>query len=197
MAGIVPPRLERINLRGTKIKVSSTLDSSSGKKNLLDGSNETCWSSTQGLPQWIHLIFPTPIPATHFAVTFQGGFAGTTMKMYVFEGKDRESVGSANPWALVFAGRVFARDINARQVFELPSPTTPVPEAHHAGTEATCTSQDPQSPGQSALSPGTSSIISQATQTTGRHLVREVMIEFEKSSDPWGRITVYELEMLG
>jgi hypothetical protein len=29
------------------------------------------------------------------------------------------------------------------------------------------------------------------------NLVKEVKIEFEKSSDPWGRITVYEVEMLG
>ncbi len=28
-------------------------------------------------------------------------------------------------------------------------------------------------------------------------LIKEIKIEFEKSTDPWGRVVVYEVELLG
>ena len=116
-------------------RVSSTLDSSSGKKYLLDGSDETCWSSAQasetsdsldraahfrmcfqGLPQTIHLSWSELIPATHFALTFQGGFSGTTASVYIAASRP----GGQTPLELgmAFAGKVYPKDSNARQVFE-------------------------------------------------------------------------------
>lgn len=118
--------------------VSSTLDSSSGKKNLLDGSDETCWSSaqvrrschnrslhvfdtlrihTQGLPQTIHLNWKELIPATHFALTFQGGFSATAVSVYVAAERPGRSNGDV-ALGMAFGGKVYPKDGNGRQVFE-------------------------------------------------------------------------------
>ena len=71
--------------------------------------NECSILSAQGLPQHCHLSFPTPIQgATHMALVFQGGFAGTAMSVYVaIEGEE-----------LKLGGRLFPEDRNRRQVFE-------------------------------------------------------------------------------
>ncbi len=75
----------------------------------------------------------TPIEvgaATHFAITFQGGFAGTSMMLSVGmpRGSGEGRVGEADAGlevrvgeeqsGLVRAGRVWAEDNSRRQVFE-------------------------------------------------------------------------------
>lgn len=103
--------------RLTPCRVSSTLDKTASKKNLLDGSDETCWSSAQGLPQHIHLAFPKLLPATHIALTFQGGFVGTTCEVYLATarpGLESAEVGLG----LVYAGALHPKEGNARQIFE-------------------------------------------------------------------------------
>ena len=120
-------------------RVSSTLDSSSGKKNLLDGSDETCWSSAQvrqqlfhilysfpdftirvslqGLPQSVRLSWDGLIPATHFAITFQGGFSATSVAVYVAAIRPGKYVDNIK-LGTVLAGKVYPKDGNGRQVFE-------------------------------------------------------------------------------
>ncbi|KAG8805010.1 hypothetical protein FRC18_006918, partial [Serendipita sp. 400] len=67
----------------TKIKVSSTLDKSTPRKSLVDRDPGTCWTSTQGLPQWIQLSFATSVIPTRLYITFQGGFVGTRVSIQI------------------------------------------------------------------------------------------------------------------
>ncbi|KAJ7610833.1 galactose-binding domain-like protein [Roridomyces roridus] len=131
----------KYNLTG--LRVSSTLDKSVGKKHLIDGNPETCWTSQQGLPQYIQISFQTPVVPETMQLTFQGGFVGTRCAV---------KVPSPTGWNLL--AHVFPEDINRRQEFSLQQ------QASSAGVNA-------------------------------------LRLEFEESSDFFGRITVYELKLLG
>ncbi|KZV67603.1 galactose-binding like protein [Peniophora sp. CONT] len=126
----------------TRIKVSSTLDKSVGKKFLTDGSPETCWTSQQGSPQYIQMLFPSPVLLRQIAITFQGGFVGTSCTV------DTRASDSGD-WAKLTA--VYPEDVNRKQVFDVNSP-------------------DP---------------------------IQSLKLTFEESSDFFGRITVYDLDVLG
>jgi len=94
----------------TLIKVSSTLDKSVGKKYLVDGSPETCWTSQQGLPQHIQLNFAQPVIPRRLSFIFQGGFVGTQCAVYV-SGKDNKD--------RKLMTHVYPEDVNRRQTFDL------------------------------------------------------------------------------
>ncbi|KAL5494675.1 hypothetical protein ACEPAI_136 [Sanghuangporus weigelae] len=101
----------------TRIKVSSTLDKSVGKKNLSDGSPETCWTSQQGLPQYIHVIFDSPVVPKTLYLTFQGGFVGQRCRIDVLpvasESTDSEKLTSKELMT------VYPEDVNRSQSFDL------------------------------------------------------------------------------
>ncbi|KAI7895256.1 galactose-binding domain-like protein [Mucor mucedo] len=131
----------------TRIKVSSVLNRDTanyGKQNLIDGSEETCWNTEQGLPQNILLDFPEPVSVESIVLQFQGGFVG----------KNCIAVGSTpnspNDYS-VEIGRFYPQDINPTQTFDFPA-------------------------------------------TEG---LKRVKIIFEESTDFYGRITVYKLDILG
>ncbi|VDB90217.1 unnamed protein product [Peniophora sp. CBMAI 1063] len=125
-----------------RIKVSSTLDKSVGKKYLTDGSPETCWTSQQGSPQYIQILFPSPVLLKQVAITFQGGFVGTRCTV---DARTSES----GDWSNLTA--VYPEDVNRKQVFDVVSP-------------------DP---------------------------VQGLKLTFEESSDFFGRITIYDLDVQG
>jgi len=102
--------LTRLITKDTRIKVSSTLDSSLGKSCLVDGSPETCWTSQQGLPQYIQLIFPSPVIPKRISLTFQGGFVGTTC-VVTTQFQDVTS------WQELT--RIYPEDANRAQMFDL------------------------------------------------------------------------------
>jgi len=102
--------LTRLINQDTRIKVSSTLDSSIGKSCLVDGSPETCWTSQQGLPQYILLIFPSPVIPKRISLTFQGGFVGTTCAVTT-QSPD------ATSWQELT--RIYPEDVNRAQLFDL------------------------------------------------------------------------------
>ncbi|KAI6012604.1 galactose-binding domain-like protein [Pisolithus orientalis] len=129
----------------TKVKVSSTLDKTVGKKNLTDGNPETCWTSQQGLPQIIHLVFPEPVRPMRLILTFQGGFVGTQCAI------DVAASASEPVWTTLT--HIHPEDVNRRQVFQLPEGNSP-----------------------------------------GIQCMKFVM---ERSSDFFGRITLYELQVEG
>ncbi|CEL61868.1 Nuclear receptor 2C2-associated protein OS=Danio rerio GN=nr2c2ap PE=2 SV=1 [Rhizoctonia solani AG-1 IB] len=139
----------------TTIKVSSTLDKSVGKKNLIDGSPETCWTSAAGLPQTIELVFSDPVTPTQLALTFQGGFVGTRCTVYGILRQDIEDADDGSKWQSIT--QIYPEDINRRQTF--------------------------------GLAPGTSQI------DLSKGVLR-LRIVFEESSDFFGRITLYNLELL-
>ncbi|KAH7927263.1 galactose-binding like protein [Leucogyrophana mollusca] len=96
----------------TRIKVSSTLDKSVGKKCLIDDNLETCWTSQQGLPQYIQLTFLAPVIPKRIAMTFQGGFVGTKCSVFVSSAPDSPQ------WSVL--SQLYPEDVNRRQTFELP-----------------------------------------------------------------------------
>jgi len=100
----------RLITKDTRIKVSSTLDNSLGKSCLIDGSPETCWTSQQGLPQYIQLIFSSPVIPRRISLTFQGGFVGTTCAVTT---QSQDATG----WQELT--RIYPEDVNRIQTFDL------------------------------------------------------------------------------
>ncbi|EGN93656.1 hypothetical protein SERLA73DRAFT_189390 [Serpula lacrymans var. lacrymans S7.3] len=96
---------------GIKIKVSSTLDNSVGKKNIIDDNLETCWTSQQGLPQYIQLVFPELVIPKSISLTFQGGFVGTRCSVDVLASSEGAKWKSFT--------RIYPEDVNRRQTFDL------------------------------------------------------------------------------
>ncbi|KAH9929805.1 uncharacterized protein B0H18DRAFT_1117338 [Fomitopsis serialis] len=133
----------------TKIKVSTTLDKSVGKKHLTDGDPGTCWTSQQGTPQYIQLQFPCPAVPKHLSITFQGGFVGTKCALEV----QTQSTARQSQWQPFT--HVFPEDVNRKQTFELE--TLDVVSAGILGLK----------------------------------------LVFEESSDFFGRVTVYDLQLQG
>ncbi|KAF8808018.1 galactose-binding like protein [Phlegmacium glaucopus] len=93
------------------IKVSSFLEKSTGKKNLIDNNPETCWTSQQGLPQFIQLGFPSRVVPKRLSIVFQGGFVGTRCAVCI-PGTD-----SNKNWQIICY--VYPEDVNRRQSFDL------------------------------------------------------------------------------
>ncbi|CAI8058468.1 Nuclear receptor 2C2-associated protein [Geodia barretti] len=71
-----------IQLEGEKkarVKVSSVLNRDLrqfGKQFMFDGSEETCWNSDQGSPQYVRVDLGRLAVVRELRVQFQGGFAG-------------------------------------------------------------------------------------------------------------------------
>ncbi|KAI9276593.1 galactose-binding domain-like protein [Sporodiniella umbellata] len=131
----------------TRIKVSSVLNRDAvnfGKQFLVDGNEETCWNSEQGLPQNILIDFPSAVSVSSISITFQGGFAG---KKCVFLGSVQNTPNDYK----VEIGTVYPEDTSSKQVFSF----TPTEE------------------------------------------LKRLKIVFEESTDFYGRITVYTLDVLG
>ncbi|TFK41968.1 galactose-binding domain-like protein [Crucibulum laeve] len=99
----------------TSVKVSSTLDKSVGKKYLIDGNPETCWTSQQGLPQFIQLGFPKPVIPRRISIIFQGGFVGTRCSVQV--PVLNEDGTPTKDWK-VFTS-IYPEDVNRKQTFAL------------------------------------------------------------------------------
>ncbi|KAJ6587120.1 galactose-binding domain-like protein [Mycena vulgaris] len=134
------------------IKVSSTLDKSVGKKHLVDNNPETCWTSQQGLPQYVQLGFSELVIPETVHLTFQGGFVGTRCAVKV----PLQSSETGNNWQTLTY--IYPEDINGRQEFSLESESS-------------------------------ASVISDG--------IDRLRLEFEESSDFFGRITLYDLKLHG
>ncbi|KAF9289613.1 Nuclear receptor 2C2-associated protein [Linnemannia elongata] len=67
-----------------RIKVSSVLNRETtlyGKQFLTDNSEETCWNSEAGTPQFIVIDFGRKVNIETFQLMFQGGFVGKTCQV--------------------------------------------------------------------------------------------------------------------
>lgn len=136
----------------TTVKVSSTLDKSVAKKYLIDGSPETCWTSQQGLPQFIQLGFDGRVIPSRLSITFQGGFVGTRCVVLVPLSSTNER---KSDWQNLTS--IYPEDVNRRQIFDLKSADASIFEQGVSG----------------------------------------IKLVFEESSDFFGRITVYDLQLEG
>jgi hypothetical protein len=65
---------------------------------------------TQGLPQYIQLVFPSPVIPGRISLTFQGGFVGTACLVNT-RSQD------ATTWQELT--RIYPEDVNRAQVFDL------------------------------------------------------------------------------
>lgn len=81
-----------------------------GKQHILDRNPETCWTSQQGLPQYIQFKFARPVLPKQLSLSFQGGFVGTRCLVKIREPDDPVW----KPWT-----SVYPEDINRRQDFDL------------------------------------------------------------------------------
>ncbi|KAF9279181.1 Nuclear receptor 2C2-associated protein [Mortierella alpina] len=67
-----------------RIKVSSVLNRETalyGKQFLTDNSEETCWNSESGTPQFIVIDFGRKVQIETIQLMFQGGFVGKTCQV--------------------------------------------------------------------------------------------------------------------
>ncbi|KAI4894188.1 hypothetical protein NFI96_017886 [Prochilodus magdalenae] len=66
------------------LRVSSVLNrdvKQFGKKFMFDSNEETCWNSDQGDQQWVLLEFPVSVKVSELRLQFQGGFSGKSCKL--------------------------------------------------------------------------------------------------------------------
>lgn len=87
--------------------VSATASGTSRRALLAD--DENAWTAPSS-PAHIVLAFPEPIAAQRLALTFQGGFAATTIGVTATVDGEETSL-----------GKVYPEDVNRRQVFECVS----------------------------------------------------------------------------
>lgn len=68
------------------IRVSSVLNKATkqhGKMFMLDGKEETHWSSDQGTTQFVSFFFQVPQKMSNFKIQFQGGFAAQSIRLII------------------------------------------------------------------------------------------------------------------
>jgi len=136
------------------IKVSSTLNNSVKRHNILDGSSETCWTSGQGTPQYVQLDFLSPVVPKRISLTFQGGFVGTHCSVDVCNIAED---GHSMEWHTLT--HIYPENVNKQQSFELKG--------------------------------------EEDVQKLVENGVQSIKLVFKRSSDLFGRITVYDLNVEG
>ncbi|XP_033213041.1 nuclear receptor 2C2-associated protein [Belonocnema kinseyi] len=98
--------------RKFECRVSSVLNKNIkefGKKHLFDESNETCWNSDSGTPQWILINFEEEVDLSEIEIEFQGGFAGKQCSLEA--GSDSKNLSVVEEF--------FPEDANTGQRFRL------------------------------------------------------------------------------
>ncbi|XP_011299984.1 nuclear receptor 2C2-associated protein [Fopius arisanus] len=96
-------------------RVSSVLNKevkSYGKQFMFDDSDETCWNSDSGIPQWILINLKSECELSRVEIQFQGGFAGKTCRL---EAKCDEKT-------LRHIQHFYPEDTNTIQTFKLDRP---------------------------------------------------------------------------
>ncbi|KAF2072191.1 hypothetical protein CYY_006488 [Polysphondylium violaceum] len=129
-----------------KCRVSSVLNKLTkeyGKDYMFDKSEETCWNSHQGTPQYVVIQFPQENGADvrQLNIMFQGGFVGKDCEVLITTGDSKE---------FQHCTHFYPKDINATQTFPLNA-----------------------------------------------NNVRQIKILFPTSTDFFGRVTIYQLDILG
>eukprot|EP01132_Coremiostelium_polycephalum_P003867 gene3867-4819_t len=112
---------------------------------MFDGSEETCWNSHQGTPQFIMIQFPQAngVDLKELQIMFQGGFVGKECEI---------SVCKINANTFTNNSNFYPKDVNTLQSFPIEG---------------------------------------------GLTNVKELKILFPESTDFFGRITIYKLDVLG
>ncbi|KAJ3013977.1 Nuclear receptor 2C2-associated protein [Thoreauomyces humboldtii] len=159
----------------TKIRVSSTLNRdvrSYGKQYLTDASEETCWNSDQGTPQHITLDFPVPVSLVSLCLMFQGGFVGRDCEVLgVPEEREKEE---EEEWDEVV--------VEGASSWEKVADFYPADHNHLQVFDL--------------RPPGAAGEGLEGLEGSGRRWKR-VRIVFKNTTDFYGRVTVYRLDLIG
>jgi hypothetical protein len=139
-----------------KHRASSVLNRAGefASRHMFDGTEETCWNSDQGSPQFITFDFePSRVVLSQVKMMFQGGFVGQDA---VIEVCDQQADAGGSGASMLSIGTLeHIEDCNRLQSFDL------APDAQ---------------------------------QPSGARFVR---ITFPQSTDFYGRVTLYRLELWG
>ncbi|KAG0266669.1 Nuclear receptor 2C2-associated protein [Mortierella polycephala] len=95
-----------------RIKVSSVLNRETtlyGKQFLTDDSEETCWNSESGTPQFIVVDFGRKVQVESIQFMFQGGFVGKTCQLLAW----------TDDGEFVEMMRFYPEDINPLQICDI------------------------------------------------------------------------------
>lgn len=139
---------------GLVFRVSSVLRRNArefGAAHLFDGSDDTCWSSDQGSPQFVELVFPRAVAVAALVLVFQGGFAGQAGELL---GARRGGSDGVLAWEPLCSFE--PEDVSSAQRFDIPR-----------SAEGACATVD------------------------------GLRVVFNRSSDLYGRVTLYRLDVLG
>ncbi|XP_063994952.1 nuclear receptor 2C2-associated protein [Diachasmimorpha longicaudata] len=96
-------------------RVSSVLNrevKSYGKQYMFDDSEETCWNSDSGIPQWILINLQSECEISEIEIQFQGGFAGKNFRL----------LAEFYPEGLKHVQDFYPEDTNKVQHFKLDKP---------------------------------------------------------------------------
>jgi hypothetical protein len=161
---------------GTQARASSVLNGQKreyGPSKAVDGDSSTCWNSDQGLPQWLELVLANdeePLRQVEaLQITFQGGFSGIEMEVSASQSATKKG------GALIPLGRVSPVDSSEPQSFEVRDVASGLEEEIAAA----------------AASAGV------LNRDLGAFFCRRIRLTFLRSSDFYGRVTVYGVECLG
>lgn len=130
----------------TSCRASSVLDRNRalyGAAHMLDPDATSCWTSAQGSPQHVALLFQRRVHVSRLALMFQGGFVGQDVEVLA-----RDAV--SGQWGPVSGCVVEPADANELQEFPCEAP----------GVDA-------------------------------------LQLVFQRSTDFYGRVVVYRLDVLG
>ncbi|KAF7237068.1 Nuclear receptor 2C2-associated protein [Varanus komodoensis] len=173
----------------TVSRVSSVLNrevKQFGKKYMFDGNEETSWNSDQGATQWLVLEFPRTVQASLIQIQFQGGFASQKCTVQ----------GSRKGEELSQVAEFYPEDTNALQIsFLQPSRQEELCPAMG------CMRASQRSPGKMDALPVSlrrrpvPSLVHFPLE--GAPAADKLKISFCNSTDFFGRIIVYRLEVLG
>ncbi|XP_030382501.1 nuclear receptor 2C2-associated protein [Scaptodrosophila lebanonensis] len=110
--------MDVLNDIGFRCSVSSVLNKETkqyGKQFMFDETEDTAWSSDEGLPQWISLSFDEPQAISGFCFQFQGGFVGQDATVLLYSSEDNKLLGKE---------AFYPEDINSPQNFQLKHETS-------------------------------------------------------------------------
>ena len=161
----------------------------------LDGSASTCWNSAASSSgQWLELTYERPVDAARLAILFQGGFVGKDMCVWV-----RRAAASGAGGAAEGDGRDAAACAERASRAEESSGTG----AGTAGGSGAVAGDGVPSPHRGweiagTFEPDDSNSLQSFDLWPGVGVgVCGLRISFGRSTDFYGRVTVYTLEVMG
>lgn len=172
--------MTELSLEGVGVRASSVLQRNVkqyGPRLALEADPDTCWNSDQGSPQWLQLEFPVPLDIESVVLTFQGGFVGQGCRADVVcsvASAAGEAGAGGSPAASAGAsGGAGSSEISA-------SPTSPSAAAWRTAAEF-----EPDDLNRAQTF---------ACAASG---VTKLRLVFTKSTDFYGRVIVYRVQLIG